>query len=145
MQKAEETIFYTIESTIKAYRKLAQSTIKKVAPTLTLDQSMLLEKLIENPEATQKELARLLFKDVASITRMIELMVKSGFITRVTNPDNRRQNILTVTPKGKKIIQKASKIVKKNRALALQGISQKDLDKCRKTLVAISQNIKGGE
>ena len=141
MLKTEETIFYSIESTIKTYRKFAQANIRKVDPSLTVDQSMLINKLMENPNISQKELAQLIFKDVASVTRMIELLVKTGFVTRKPNPDNRRQNILTVTDKAKTIMKKIKKIVKKNRATALKDISEKDIEKCRKTLHTIMENL----
>ncbi len=141
MKKAEETIFYSIESTIKAYRKFAQGNIRKIDPSLTIDQSMLVHKLMQNPFATQKELAQLIFKDVASVTRMIELLVKSGFITRKTNPENRRQNILTPTKKSEKLLDKLKNTVENNRAEALKNISKKDLEKCKQTLEKILWNI----
>ena len=141
MLKAEETIFYSIESSIKAYRKFAQANIRKIDSSLTIDQSMLVDKLMQNPFITQKELAQLIFKDVASVTRMIDLLVKSGFIIRKTNPDNRRQNILTATNKSKEILKKLRSTVKNNRAIALRDISQKDLEKCKQTLNKILQNI----
>ncbi len=144
MLKAEETIFYSIESSIKAYRKFAQANIRKIDPSLTIDQSMLIDKLIENPFATQKELAELIFKDVASVTRMIELLVKAGFITRKTNPDNRRQNILTPTKKSKDLLDKLRSTVKSNREKALKNITAKDLEKCKQTLNKILQNIEKG-
>lgn len=141
MLKAEETIFYSIESTIKAYRKYAQANIKKIDPSLTIDQSILILKLIDNPEISQKNLAKLLFKDVASVTRMIELLVKTEFIIREPNPNDRRQNNLIITAKAKKIMKKVSKIIKANRDFALKDISDKEIEKCKKTLNAILNNL----
>ena len=141
MQRAEETIFYTIESTIKTYRKFAQANIRKVDPTITLDQSMLLMKLMDHPDISQKELARLVFKDVASVTRMIELLVNTGFLTRIPNPENRRRNILTVTPKAKRVLRKIDKVVAKNRTTALEGISEKQINQCKKCLELILDNL----
>lgn len=141
MLNAHETIFYSIESSIKAYRKFAQSNIRKIDRSLTIDQSLLIDKLMQNPHITQKELAKSIFKDVASVTRMIELLVKSGFIIRKTNPENRRQNILIATKKSKDIFKKLSSTVTKNRAEALKNISEKDLQKCKQTLNKILKNI----
>ncbi len=142
MQQSEETIFYSIESTIKAYRKFAQNNIKKIHPSLTLDQSLLLLKLMDHPDISQKDLAKLLFKDVASVTRMIELLVKMEFITRTPNPENRRRNILTVTAKAKKIMKSVKKIILKNRNIALGDISEREIIKCRKVLEIICENLK---
>ena len=135
-------IFYSIESSIKSYRKFAQANIRKIDPSLTIDQSMLIEKLMSNPRVSQKELAQLIFKDVASVTRMIELLVKSGFIIRKINPENRRQNILIATNKSKEIFKKLRSTVKNNRAKALKNIPEKELEKCRQTLNKILKNIR---
>ncbi len=141
MQKSEETIFYTIESTIKTYRKYAQAQIKKIDSSLTLDQSLLILKLVDNPEISQKDLAKLLFKDVASVTRMIELLVKTGFILRKPNPKNRRRNILTLTAKSNSTMKKITKKIQRNRAVALHDISEKEIERCKKTLKMILENI----
>lgn len=53
-----------------------------------------------NSEISQVELAELLFKDVASITRMIELLVKEDFIESEENKDDRSKKDLK-TQKGK--------------------------------------------
>jgi len=141
MLKAEETIFYSIESTIKKYRKFAQMEIKKINPKLTLDQSMVLKKLIEEPDITQMELSNLIFKDYASVTRMIDLLVKNEFITRQINPVNRRRNTIEVTNKTRTMMKKITKVVLNNRSLALKNVSQKNLEQCRITLEKIKKNI----
>ena len=141
MLKTEETIFYSIESTIKTYRKLAQLEVKKINPKLTLDQSMVLKKLIEKPDITQMELSKLIFKDYASVTRMIDLMVKNGFITREVNHANRRRNRIGIPDKTRTMMKRITKAVKSNRNLALKNILQKDLEQCRITLENIKKNI----
>lgn len=141
MLKAEETIFYSIESTIKTYRKFAQTEIRKINSKLTLDQSMVLKKLIEEPNITQMELADLIFKDYASVTRMIDLLVKNQFITRKVNLANRRRNKIEVTHKTREMMKKITIAVKKNRNIALKKIRQKDLEQCRVVLENIKKNI----
>jgi len=141
MIRAEDTIFYSIERTIKAYRKLAQSKIKQVDPSISVDQSWMIKELLDNPDSSQVDLANLLFKDVASITRMMELMVKKGFVHRRVNPENRRRNLLEVSKKGKRVVDKISPATIKNRENALKGISKKELKACRAVLDKIFNNL----
>ncbi len=141
MLKAEETIFYSIESTIKTYRKFAQLEIRKVNSKITLDQSMLLKKLIEQPDITQMDLAKLIFKDFASVTRMIDLLVKNGFITREVNPNNRRRNTIKVTKETILMMDKITEIVKYNREIALHKINNKEINFCQRILEKIKNNI----
>jgi len=73
------TIFYSIEKAIKSYRKLAQKRISEVVPDITLDQALLLLLIEDQPKLSQVKLAGLLFKDYASMTRMIVLLIQNGF------------------------------------------------------------------
>lgn len=135
-----ETIFHSIESTIKAYRKFAQQRISEEIENLTIDQSIALIHLSKHPELRQNELAELLFKDNASLTRMINTMVKNGFIKRSMNEKDRRRFHLEITSHGKEVIEKLPKIISSNRAKALTKISQSELDQLNTTLKKIKSN-----
>ena len=76
------TVLYSIEHTIKEYRKIAQKNISKVVKDITVDQCLILMILNDDSKISQNELAGLIFKDNASITRMIELMVKKDYLIR---------------------------------------------------------------
>lgn len=135
-----ETIFYKIENAIKTYRRFAQQRIKAEVDQITLDQSMTLIYLVKFPDLTQKELARLLFKDSASLTRSIESMVTKGFLTRSINEEDRRSYKLTITPTGRAAIDKLPAIIATNRAEALQGITLEELDQLAQLLDKITTN-----
>ena len=72
MEKIDSVLFYYIEKAIKTYRQYAQKELKNAGLTITVDQWLTLNCLNENPQITQKELAEAVFKDTASITRIIE-------------------------------------------------------------------------
>jgi len=141
MQKTEYTIFYSIERTIKKYRQYAVSEINKIIPYVTLDQSMLLKKIIDDPDITQTELGTFLFKDLASVSRIVELLVKKQLIKRVPNKENRRQNKLLAQKKGIEIMEQITEVVRQNRQVAIKGISQEELISCKQTLDKIFNNL----
>jgi len=70
---------------------------------------------MENPDLSQQQIAEKAFKDNASITRIIELLVKSKYLDRKVNPKDRRTSILKVTPEGVDIINKVQGLVLENR------------------------------
>lgn len=72
------TVLYLIEQAIKEYRKVSQKNISEIVKDITIDQCLVLIILNKDAEISQNELATLIFKDNASITRMIELMVKKS-------------------------------------------------------------------
>jgi len=137
---ATKTIFYTIERTIKEYRKFAQSNINVLVKDITVDQALILFFLEKHPELSQKEIASLVFKDKASVTRMINLMVTKGYIKRSINEENRRRYKLRITAIGAEILSDLAPIVTSNRKKALQGISEEELIQMETTLAKLISN-----
>nr|WP_294328772.1 MarR family transcriptional regulator [uncultured Chryseobacterium sp.] len=95
---------------------------------------------MENPGITQNEIGDLVFKDNASVTRIIDLMVKSEYVTRQVHPDDRRKTNLEVTDSGKKVIKEVQDSVEHNREVALKGVSTDGLEVMYSALLKISEN-----
>ena len=136
------TALYSIEKAIKEYRKLAQKNIAKVVKDITVDQCLVLLILQQNESISQNELANLVFKDNASITRMIELMVKNDYLIRTIHSEDRRKFNLTVTEKGLKTIELIEPVIQSNRETALHGLSLKEITLLDQTLHKIISNCK---
>ncbi|MFW0739282.1 MarR family winged helix-turn-helix transcriptional regulator [Flavobacterium sp. T12S277] len=136
------TALYSLEKAIKEYRRLAQKNITKVVKDITVDQCLVLIILNDNPDISQNELANLVFKDSASITRMIELMVKKEYITRTIHLEDRRKFNLEITKKGIKTLQEIQPVIETNRQTALQGLSIEEIALLDKTLHKIIINCK---
>lgn len=136
----KETIFYTIENAIKTYRKFAQKQISTEVCGITVDQMLVLTALEANPDIAQNEMAELLFKDYASITRMVELLVKNDYITRALNEADRRKFVLNISGKGHNTLKKLKPIILKNRTDALHGVSESEVNQMFTTLNKIINN-----
>jgi DNA-binding MarR family transcriptional regulator len=137
----QQSVFYSIEQAIKEYRKYAQGQISKAVPKITLDQVLVLI-LINNDKYSQTELSQLLFKDFASLTRMIELLVKNGFLTRSVSKNDRRRNSLKLTPKGKESLEILRPIIFQNRINALNTITDQEIENLKLVLNKITNNCK---
>ena len=140
VEKLDGIIFYTMDKAIRTYRQYAQKQLKDAGFSITIDQWLIIKGILENPGLSQQELAKIVFKDNASVTRMIELLVKGEYLKRATHTTDRRRENLIVTPAGKKVITDVQKIVLKNRARALDGIDQKRVESMKETLQAIIEN-----
>ena len=55
---------------------------------------------------SQVELSKRLIASASNITKLVEKSVQAGLITRKTNPQSRRENIICITPKGQALIDK---------------------------------------
>ncbi|MBV7267948.1 MarR family winged helix-turn-helix transcriptional regulator [Winogradskyella luteola] len=135
-----EVIFYTIERSIKEYRHFAQKQLWKAFPDITVDQALIFTLISSNPEMTQEELSDVLFKEKASVTRMIELLRKNGYLNREIHETDRRRFKLTPSKKGKAALDKIIEIIKQNRTIALEGINQYDQTHLNETLNKLIKN-----
>ena len=142
MEHLNNVIFYQIEQAIKTYRMYAQKQIKSKGLNITIDQWLVLKSLKENPDLNQAELAEKVFKDNASITRIIDLLVKSGYVEREINPNDRRKFNLNITSIGNKILTETHTVVLQNRKTALNSIAENDIQIMSETLQKITSNCK---
>lgn len=140
MDKLNTVVFYTIEKAIKTYRQYAQKQIKAANLNITIDQWLIIKSITDNPGISQQEIAERVFKDNASVTRIINLLVKANYLKKTSDKNDKRRSILKVTDEGKKIIQNVYKVVLKNRETALKGITKKDIKITENTLNMIIKN-----
>lgn len=135
-----ESIFHAIESTIKEYRKFSQRNISDQISDITIDQGMVLLFLDGYPNLTQKEIAELVFKDNASMTRMINTMVQKKYLKRSMNNEDRRRYKLEITLLGKNVLDNLPSIIQNNRNTSLEGITKNELTQLRTILNKIKSN-----
>ncbi|MEP6805128.1 MAG: MarR family transcriptional regulator [Flavobacterium sp.] len=136
------TVLYSIEQAIKEYRKVCQKNIQKIVSDITVDQCLVLIILNDNEKISQIEIAKLIFKDNASVTRIIELMVKKDYLTREIDEVDKRKTKLIITEKGKKTVVLLTPVFKLNRQTALDGISAEEIELLDKILHKIISNCK---
>ncbi|MEM7659532.1 MAG: MarR family transcriptional regulator [Bacteroidota bacterium] len=139
-----DTIFYECEKAMKLYRKLAQASINRREVDISVNQLILLIEIIERPESTQVELSQKVFKDFASVTRMVQILVKNGYLVRVENEQDRRKKDLIPTKAGQQIVQQLIPVIEEYRAIALAGISLSEIQRCIAVFSKLSANCESG-
>jgi MarR family transcriptional regulator, transcriptional regulator for hemolysin len=142
MENLEEIIFYSLERSIKTYRQFAQRNINFSDSDITIDQWLVMKVVLENSEMKQNEIAEKVFKDAASVTRIIELLIKKEYLSRKVHDNDRRRTSLKLTKKGKDILAKVQVVINKNRASALNGIDEKNIKIMRDVLSKITYNCR---
>lgn len=142
MEILNSVIFYNLDESIKTYRMYAQNQLKINNLKITIDQWLVLKSLKENPATTQIELAEKVFKDNASITRIIDLLVKANYLQKNVNQNDKRKSNLKITKSGEKILVDVYQIVLQNRAKALEGITQEEIEITNRVVKKIASNCK---
>jgi MarR family transcriptional regulator for hemolysin len=141
MENLNDIVFYTIDKSIKSYKQFAQKRLKDAGFTITVDQWLVLKAIEENEHISQQQIAERVFKDVASITRIIELLVKKGYLERSFHSTDRRRFELKLTTEAKGVLKKMQPYIESNRSTALDGISAEELSTLRKTLNKLIKNV----
>ena len=144
VEKLNNTLLYTLDKCFRTYNQFAQRNVRKAGYDITIDQWLILKSVAENPDITQKDISKIVFKDNASITRIIQLLIKQGFLTREIHPSDRRRVNLTLTETGKKITIDVNEIALPNRAAALKGIDEESIKLMRDLLQKVIENCNNG-
>jgi DNA-binding MarR family transcriptional regulator len=138
----EDTLFYRLDKTIKSYRQFAQQKIKEAGLNVTVDQWLVLKTLYDHSGLNQKDLAKRVFKDHGSITRMLELLIHKELVRREVHASDRRYNKLYLSPNGLDTCKQLFSVVADYRSIALEGINLDDQALLRDLLKRITENCR---
>jgi MarR family transcriptional regulator for hemolysin len=142
MEKLNDTLLYTLDKCFRTYNQFAQRNVRKAGYDITIDQWLILKSVAENPDITQNDISKIVFKDNASITRIIQLLINAGYLIREIHPSDRRRVNLTLTESGKKITVDVNEIAIQNRTTALENINEEAILQMKSLLQQIIENCK---
>ena len=108
---------------------------------ITTEQWSILACLWQKDKVTQQALCTLTLKDKPSMTRLIDNLEKRNLVTRVSDHNDRRINLIHLTDAGTALQAKATEIVQKIASKTLNNISDDELNVCRVVLKKIMTNL----
>ncbi len=91
-----------------------------------LSQFRIMEVLQAEPASRQKNIASCLGQTEASISRQAKLMQTRAIVSIATNPQNRREHAMSLTPKGEKLLEAGTQVLTQHYELAFTSLSAKD-------------------
>jgi MarR family transcriptional regulator, transcriptional regulator for hemolysin len=92
----------------------------------------------------QRNLAKDLRIEGATLTRHLDRMERDGLIVRTRDPDDRRQIRVDLTPEGDAVYRRLKAVAQKTGTRATDGVSAADQAHLRRILARIRANV-GGE
>jgi MarR family transcriptional regulator, transcriptional regulator for hemolysin len=140
MDKIDDLFFYSLDKTIRFHRQYTQNRLRKQGYPITVDQWLLLTAIYQDPNLPQSELCTIVFKDKASINRMIALLTQKGLLQKENNAVDKRKSSVSITKKGEQLLITIRSIVLKNRRLSLEGITKKDQETVKRVLDQVINN-----
>ncbi len=139
--KLDESIGYIIECTEQCLKRELRKSFQAHGFDVTPYQWTVLYRLWEQEGLTQAEIAERTFKDKPTITRMVDVLEKKGFVVRRNDENDRRVYKIYLTEDGKMLKQKLVPVVEAHIAKALQEIAPDAVESAKQLLLKIYSNF----
>jgi len=140
MEKIEDLFFYSLDKAIRTHRQYTQNRLRLQGYPITIDQWLLLTAISQNNNLSQAELCETIFKDKASLARMVELLQQKELLKKRESTTDKRKWHVSLTKKGEALLKEIEPIVLVNRKLSLEGVSDKEVESVKKVLNKIVAN-----
>lgn len=92
-------------------------------------------------KCTQQYLSCILGVDKVCMVRIMDYLVERGMITREINSEDRREHLIKLTPKGKKIMPSVYKGIDEMNSLTLKGLKKNEQQAFHTAMEIIAKNI----
>jgi MarR family transcriptional regulator for hemolysin len=103
---------------------------------------LILSSLKSDERRSQLDLARAVGIEGPTLTRHLDGLEESGIVERVRDAADRRAMRVELTPEGERLFQTLRQaVIAFNRDLTA-GVSETELERLRKTLVRLDQNVR---
>jgi DNA-binding MarR family transcriptional regulator len=132
---------FLLDRTARRVKQYAQRKFKLEDFDLTVDQWLILKNLSENELLSQSELAQLVFKDQPTLTRIIDLLTKKGYVERMPHPMDRRSFQLLLTESGVNKVKELKPKVASIREKAWENLNEDDFEEFKRILNTIYNNL----
>lgn len=112
---------------------------------LTREQWSVLAVLWKTDGCSQQLIADTTSRDKPSITRLIDNLVKEGYVTREQHESDRRTNLIYLTEKGRDVEAPVMEVVDETIGKATLGLSEMQIEVIKDAFQLIYDNIKKEE
>lgn len=130
-----------LDRTARKVKWYAQQQFKELGFDMTVDQWLVMKLTDENEALSQRELAALMYKDMPTVTRIVDILCTKGLVEREESPADRRVSILKLTEEGREKVTNSRKQVRSIRLKAWEGLNEKDFDEFNRILNKIYENL----
>ncbi len=137
----EDMINYQIYRIARLLRYKFQHDMRIAGLDMTQEQYFILFQLWQKDGQYQTELADDLFGDTPNITRILDVMEKKGFVTRRSDPEDRRKYRIFLAERGHEVHKLYKNQAPKSRVLDYKKLNDNDLDELKRILKTIENNI----
>ena len=131
-----------IDRTMKIIRSTYTETFKRIGADITTEQWVILDALYHEDSQSLTGLSEGIYKNVATVSRIIDLMTKKGLVKKIRTSSDKRRYSIALTAKGQKLFEKVEPEVKRLRTSGWKGLSEKDYEAFKMIIDKVYANFK---
>ena len=125
-----------------ALARRLQRNFKQAGLEITIEQWSVLYHLWKEDGLSQQELCNRSFRDKPSITRLLDNLEKLKLVKRVASTDDRRINMVYLTPEAKELQEKLMEVANQTLNEALVGVTNGQIEIAKEVLQQVYENLK---
>lgn len=138
----ENSLGYTIGKTNWYLKTLLNKLLREEECRITTEQWLVLKVIDANPGMSQTEVAEKSQKEKTNITRIIDLLEKSGCIERRKDARDRRFYRIHATEEGKAVLKTVNPITEKTEEICTRSLNTKQIEEIIACLNVVCDSIK---
>ncbi|WP_033283562.1 MarR family winged helix-turn-helix transcriptional regulator [Streptomyces sp. NRRL F-525] len=123
----------------RVHRLVAGSLLRDTG--LYTGQELLMMQLWERGEQRQADLIKTLGLDPSTVTKMLQRLEQSGFVTRKPSPDDRRAVVVSATRAGQALRSQVKKAWSDLEKVTAAGFTEAEYDQAMRVLARIEANL----
>lgn len=143
MESTQAILYYIQHLAVLIHRQSDQVLQEQLG--IGVSQYRILQVLQNNPSIQQKQIAGLLGQTEASISRQVKLMQRKAMIIAQANPQNRREHLTTLLPKGERLLEAGRQVLLQYHSPSLEALSHKEREALAKLLGRLQTNLQSEE
>ncbi|MDY4044044.1 MAG: MarR family winged helix-turn-helix transcriptional regulator [Marinifilaceae bacterium] len=123
----------------KLHRLMKQRYTQEAEVKMTVEEFILLNMIKARTDQILQNIAIATGKNKSVVMRMIDSLEEKGLAKRTVNPEDRRENLLSITEKGEEVVCQYQEIEKRLSNELLEGISPEKIAIFFEVIEKISQ------
>lgn len=140
----EKQIILFLNIAHNSVKQCMTEAFKKGGFNLTPEQFLVMDTLWDEGVLTQQQIADITMRDKNSIVKLIDGLESRKLVRRVSNPKDRRQNLIKVTDHSLKIREKVDKLALEAVCSIVGDIPEEEMRAFVRTLAAMEKNMSPG-
>lgn len=112
---------------------------------INYNEQIIIMYISKNVNTNQDSIAKNFMTDKGTVAKTIKKLEDKGFILRKENPSNKRENIITLSAKGREVINHMNTLLTEWQEIVFKDFDEEEIDQMKKLKGKILKNIASEE